>query len=74
MKTGKKVIVIGMIMFFVGFLLFYSIEQGQKDSTWRFTKNMGTFIGISGMGVMLAGIVIHIISRNEPPIKEDVGI
>ena len=74
MKTGKKVMIIGIIMFFVGLLLFYSIEQGQRDSTWRFTKDMGIFIGISGMGVVLAGIVIHIISKNEPPLKEDVGI
>ncbi len=29
---------------------------------------MGTFVGLSGMGVALAGIVLYLINRNEKPI------
>ncbi len=70
MKVGVIVIIIGAIMFVAGLILFYSIELGQTDPILRFIKNMGTFIGLSGMGVVLAGILLHLINKNEPPIKE----
>jgi len=62
---------IGISMFVAGLGLFYSIELGQTDPVLRFFKNIGTFVGLSGMGVTLAGILLHLISRNEPPIKEN---
>jgi hypothetical protein len=74
MKTGMLVIIIGVIMFVVGLVLFYSIELGQTDSVLRFVKNMGTFIGLSGMGVAMAGILLHLINKNEPPIKENYDV
>ena len=61
-------------MFVAGLVLFYSIELGQKDSVLRFIKNMGTFVGLSGMGVTMAGILLFLISRNEPPIKESFDV
>jgi len=70
MKTGMSVIIIGTIMFVVGLVLFYSIELGKTDPILRFIKNIGTFIGISGMGVALAGILLYLLSKSEPPIKE----
>jgi len=54
--------------------LFYSIELGKTDPVLRFIKNIGTFIGISGMGVTLAGILLNLISKNEPPIKESYDV
>ncbi len=74
MKTGMPVIIIGIIMFAVGLVLFYSIELGKTDPVLRFIKNIGTFIGISGMGVTLAGILLNLISKNEPPIKESYDV
>jgi len=74
MKTGIPVIIIGIIMFAVGIILFYSIELGKTDPVLRFIKNIGTFIGISGMGVTLAGILLYLISKNEPPIKESYDV
>ena len=62
--------VVGGIMFITGLIMFYSIELGQTDTLLRFIKNTGTFIGLSGMGVTLAGILLYLINRNEPPIKE----
>ena len=54
--------------------MFYSIELGQKDSFLRIIKNVGTFIGLGGMGVTLAGIILYLINRNAPPIKENFDV
>ena len=70
MKTHMIVFVIGTIMFATGLVFFYSIELGQSDPVLRFIKNMGTFVGLCGMGVILAGILLYLINKNEPPIKE----
>jgi len=71
MKTGIPIIVIGSSMFVLGLILFYSIQIGQTDPILRFIKNTGTFVGLSGMGVTLAGIIIFLINRNAQPIQED---
>jgi len=68
------IIIIGATMFVVGLVLFYSIELGQTDPVLRFIKNLGTFVGISGMGVTLAGILLYLINKNEPPIKESFDV
>jgi hypothetical protein len=74
MKTGIVVIIIGIIMFAVGLVLFYSIELGQTDPVLRFIKNIGTFVGLSGMGVTLAGVLLYLLNKNEPPIKESFDV
>ncbi len=74
MKTGIPVIIIGICMFSVGLVLFYSIELGQTDPVLRFIKNVGTFVGISGMGVTLAGILLYLINKNEATIKESFDV
>jgi hypothetical protein len=74
MKMGIMIIIVGISMFAIGLVMFYSIELGQKDSVLRLVKNIGTFIGLSGMGVTLAGILLYIINRNEPPLKENYDI
>jgi hypothetical protein len=74
MKTGMPVVIIGIIMFAVGLVLFYSIELGQSDPVLRDIKNTGTFVGLSGMGVTLAGVLLNLLSKNEPPIKESFDV
>ncbi len=74
MKTGMINIITGIVMFATGLVLFYSIELGQTDSVLRFIKNVGTFVGLSGMGVTLAGILLYLINKKEPPIKENFDI
>jgi len=71
MKVGMLVIIIGIIMFVVGLVFFYSIQLAQTDPVLRLIKNMGTFIGLSGMGVVLAGVLLHLLNKSEPPIKEN---
>lgn len=66
------VMIVGVIMFVMGLGLFYSIETGQTDPILRGIKNIGgTFVGLSGMGVTLAGILLYLIGRNQPPIQEN---
>jgi hypothetical protein len=74
MKTGILLIIIGIGMLSVGLVLFYSIELGQTDPGLRLIKNIGTFVGLSGMGVGLAGILLYLINKNEPPIKESFDV
>jgi len=69
-----RVIIIGIIMFVVGLVFFYSIQLGETDPVLRFIKNMGTFIGLSGIGVILAGISLHLLSKSEQPIKENYDL
>jgi len=71
---GVSMIIIGGIMFILGLLMYYSIELGQTDQLLRFIKNSGTFIGLSGMGVTLAGILLYLINRNESPIQENYDV
>ena len=70
MKMEITIMVVGIAMFCTGLIMFYSIELGQTDSSLRLIKNTGTFIGLSGMGVTLAGILLYLINRNEAPIAE----
>ena len=70
MKMSVGITVIGVSMFVTGLIMFYSIELGQTIPLLRFIKNAGTFIGISGMGVFLAGILLYLINKNEPNPKK----
>ena len=74
MKPGMLIIVIGITMFVVGLVLFYSIELGQTDPVLRLIKNLGTFVGISGMGVTLAGILLYLVNKNKPTMKESFDV
>ena len=58
-------------MFLAGLVMFYSIEIGQVQPVLRLIKNIGTFVGLSGIGVGVAGILLYLISRNQPPIQEN---
>lgn len=74
MKMGILIVVVGIAMFTSGLVMFYSIELGQTEPLLRFIKNTGTFVGISGMGVTLAGILLHLINKNQPPIQENFDV
>jgi hypothetical protein len=73
MKTGMPWMMIGISMFIVGLILFYFIDSN-GDRDLEMIKNSGTFVGLSGMGVTLAGILLYLISRNEQPIKENYDV
>ena len=74
MKMEVTIMVSGISMFISGLIMFYSIELGQTDSLLRLIKNTGTFIGLSGIGVTLAGILLYLINRNESPVVETFDV
>tara|TARA_B110001454_G_scaffold178613_1_gene171501 strand:+ start:207 stop:428 length:222 start_codon:yes stop_codon:yes gene_type:complete len=73
MKTGIPLFIIGVTMFILGLMLFYLIPVGENNIL-EFIKNMGAFIGLSGIGVTLAGILLYLINKNEQPIKENYDV
>jgi uncharacterized membrane protein len=73
MKSGITLIIVGIFMFSAGLILFYFIEV-TEDKILENIRNMGTFVGLSGMGVTLAGILLYLINKNTEPIKENYDI
>ena len=73
MKSGIPLAVIGTSMFILGLLLFYLINP-EENKNLEIIKNTGTFVGLSGMGVTLAGILVYLLNKNEQPIKENYDV
>jgi len=72
-KSGIPLLVIGISMFILGLLLFYLINP-EENKNLEIIKNTGTFVGLSGIGVTLAGILIYLLNKNEQPIKENYDV
>ena len=73
MRSGIVLVIVGICMFSSGLILFYFIEV-VEDKILENIRNMGTFVGLSGMGVTLAGILLYLINKNTEPIKENYDI
>ena len=73
MRSGITLVIVGICMFGSGLILFYFIEVAE-DKVLENIRNMGTFVGLSGMGVTLAGILLYLINLNAEPIKENYDI
>ena len=61
---------IGGSMFILGLILFYSISP-ENNVNLENIKNIGTFVGLTGIGVAVAGILLFLINRNPQPINEN---
>ena len=70
MRTGIPWMIIGGSMFILGLILFYSISP-EDNLNLENIKNMGTFVGLTGIGVAVAGILLFLINRNPQPINEN---
>jgi len=62
--------IIGGSMFILGLILFYSINL-EDNKNLENIKNIGTFVGLTGIGVAVAGILLFLINRNPQPINEN---
>ncbi|MDX1441298.1 MAG: hypothetical protein R3237_02440 [Nitrosopumilaceae archaeon] len=72
MKTGPAIITVGIVMILSGAILFYWIQgEGNVGDELRLIKHGGTFVGLMGIGVVMAGVLLYLIARGEPPIQED---
>ena len=70
MRTGIPWMIIGVSMFILGLILFYSINP-EDNLNLENIKNTGTFVGLTGIGVAVAGILLFLINRNPQPINEN---
>jgi len=75
MKAGLVITILGIIMIICGLILFYSIQSDPNlDQSLRLVKHGGTFVGLMGIGIMTAGILLYLIEREQPPIQEDFDV
>ena len=75
MKGESVIILTGIIMIFSGLVLFYSIQNNPDlDQLLRQVKHGGTFVGLMGIGVMMAGILLRLMEKEEVPIQEDFEV
>ncbi len=71
MKSDVVIIVVGVIMISCGLVMFYAVQSSpQIEPFFRTIKHAGTFIGLLGMGVTLAGVLLYLINRNQPQIQD----
>ena len=66
MKDSSAIMLIGMVMFAAGLVMFYSVETGQTEQIPRYVKNAGIFVGLAGIGAVMAGILLHLMSKSGP--------
>ena len=70
MRAGVPWMAIGISMFILGLVLFYTIDYSENKNL-EIIKNTGTFVGLTGIGVFVAGVIIFLINRNPQPIIDD---
>jgi hypothetical protein len=75
MKSESAIILSGIIMISSGFLLFYVMGNSLNlDNVARYTKHAGIFVGLLGIGVTIAGILLRLTGRELPSIQENADI
>jgi NADH:ubiquinone oxidoreductase subunit 2 (subunit N) len=75
MKGESIIIITGLIMIIAGVVLFYSIQNNSDlDQLLRQVKHAGTFVGLMGIGVTIAGILLRLMEKEEVPIQEDFDV
>ena len=70
MRTGVPGMIIGISMFILGLILFYTIDHSENKNL-EIIRNTGTFVGLTGIGVSVAGVLLFLINRNAQPITEN---
>jgi len=71
MKSGTAIIIAGLVMVVFGLVSFYSIQSSHDLAPeLRSIKHAGTFLGLMGIGVTMAGILLYLINRNQPAVQE----
>ncbi len=75
MKGESIIIMTGISMIIAGVVLFYSIQNNPDlDQLLRQVKHGGTFVGLMGIGVTVAGILLLLMEKEEVPIQEDFDV
>ena len=72
MKSESVIMISGIIMVFSGFTLFnYFENMSNLDPLSRYTQHGGMFVGLLGIGVTIAGILLRLMRREESSIQEN---
>ncbi len=68
MRSGAMIAVIGVVMTIGGLVMFYTFdnEPTSLDVSLMSVRHAGTFIGLMGIGVAVAGILLYLINRPQP--------
>ena len=67
-RNETKIICLGLAMIACGLILFYSIQtKPGLELVFRMLKHAGTFVGLMGIGISIAGMLLYLISRNPRP-------
>jgi len=71
-KSNVVIIFSGVILIVGGSILFYSLQNSPNlDPALRVLKHWGTFAGLSGIGVIIAGILLTLTSRQQVQNQEN---
>ncbi len=71
MKSESLIILFGVIMIIAGLMLFYSIQNNPDlDQILKYAKHGGTFVGLMGIGVTMAGILLRLMEKENPILEE----
>ena len=71
-KSGTKIISVGGAMVVIGLILFYSIQtRPDIEPALRMLKHSGTFIGLMGIGVSIAGGLLYLVNYGQPAVSEN---
>jgi len=75
MKSGIVIIIVGGSMVICGLILFYAVQISPEiEPFFKTIKHAGTFMGLLGIGVTLAGILLYLINRNQPQIQSNFDV
>jgi hypothetical protein len=74
-KGESVIIMTGISMIISGIVLFYSIQNNSDlDYLLSQLKHGGTFVGLMGIGVTIAGVLLRLMEKEEIPIQEDFDV
>lgn len=62
MNGSTAIIISGIAMIIGGFVAFYGF-QGSLDSLSTAIRHGGTFVGLMGIGVVIAGVLLYLVNR-----------
>ena len=72
MKLNSGITISGILLIVCGLVLFYSLQNiPDLDPELKALKHLGTFAGLSGIGVVIAGILLMLTSRQPSSIQEN---
>ncbi len=75
MKSESVIIIFGITMILIGLILFYLIEfLVDLDPLSLYLKHAGLFVGLMGIGVTLAGVLLRLMAKEDIPIQENFEI